>query len=185
MKVDVLVTQSCPTLHDPIDRSMPGFPVLHSLLEFAHTHVLYWYVLIFHSDWMHGTDYVNGFPWMNEWVTTNTIKIDVCFFGGVCVGNGRIHYMMSLGEKQTNTWQLLGKNVSLINLWIMSINQPLWATSSFLPLIELPPLSPGSHERVMEEEVVFETVSRGWSGGTREEAVFRKQELVVHIFSLL
>lgn len=31
----------------------------------------------------------------------------------------------------------------------------------FLPLIELPPLSPGSQERVMEEAVVLDTVSRG------------------------
>ena len=32
------VTQSCPTLWDPTDRSMPDFPVLH-LLELAQTHV--------------------------------------------------------------------------------------------------------------------------------------------------
>ena len=34
-----LVTQSCPTLCNPIDGSMPGFPVLHNLPEFAQTHV--------------------------------------------------------------------------------------------------------------------------------------------------
>ena len=33
------VTQSCPTLHDPMDCSTPGFPVLHCLLELAQTHV--------------------------------------------------------------------------------------------------------------------------------------------------
>ena len=33
------VAQSCPTLCDPVNCSMPGFPVLHCLLEFAHTHV--------------------------------------------------------------------------------------------------------------------------------------------------
>ena len=33
------VTQSCPTLCDLMDYSMPGFPVLHQLLEFAQTHV--------------------------------------------------------------------------------------------------------------------------------------------------
>ena len=32
-------TQSCPTLCDPMDRSTPGFPVFHHLLEFAQTHV--------------------------------------------------------------------------------------------------------------------------------------------------
>ena len=33
------VTQSCPTLYDPMDCSTPGFPFLHRLLEFAQTHV--------------------------------------------------------------------------------------------------------------------------------------------------
>ena len=33
------VTQSCPTLCDPMDCSMPGSPVLHYLLELAQTHV--------------------------------------------------------------------------------------------------------------------------------------------------
>ena len=33
------VTQSCPTLWDPMDRSTPGFPVHHQLLEFTQTHV--------------------------------------------------------------------------------------------------------------------------------------------------
>ena len=33
------VSHSCTTLFDPIDYSMPGFPVPHYLLEFAQTHV--------------------------------------------------------------------------------------------------------------------------------------------------
>ena len=33
------VAQSCPTLCDPMDYSMPGFPVPHHLLEFAQVHV--------------------------------------------------------------------------------------------------------------------------------------------------
>ena len=32
-------TKSCPTLCDLMDYSMPGFPVLHHLPEFAQTHV--------------------------------------------------------------------------------------------------------------------------------------------------
>ena len=32
------VTQSCPTLCDPINRSTPGLPVRHQLLEFTETH---------------------------------------------------------------------------------------------------------------------------------------------------
>ena len=33
------VIQLCPTLYDPIDCRMPGFPVHHQLLELAQTHV--------------------------------------------------------------------------------------------------------------------------------------------------
>ena len=33
------VTQSCPTLYDPMDCSTPGLPVLHHLPELAQTHV--------------------------------------------------------------------------------------------------------------------------------------------------
>ena len=32
------VTQSCPTLCDPMNRSTSGLPVYHQLLEFTHTH---------------------------------------------------------------------------------------------------------------------------------------------------
>ena len=33
------VTQSCPTLYDPMDCSTPGLPVHHQLLEFTQSHV--------------------------------------------------------------------------------------------------------------------------------------------------
>ena len=33
------VTQSCPTLCDPMNHSSPGLPVHHQLLEFTQTHV--------------------------------------------------------------------------------------------------------------------------------------------------
>ena len=35
----ISVTQSCPTLWDPMDCSTPGLPVHHHLPEPAHTHV--------------------------------------------------------------------------------------------------------------------------------------------------
>ena len=35
------VAQSCPTLRDPVNHSMPGLPVYHHLLEFTQTHI-YW-----------------------------------------------------------------------------------------------------------------------------------------------
>ena len=34
------VAQSCPTLCDPMNRSRPGLPVHHQLLEFTQTYVL-------------------------------------------------------------------------------------------------------------------------------------------------
>ena len=34
-----LVAQSCPALWDPMNRSKPGLPVHHLLLEFTQTHV--------------------------------------------------------------------------------------------------------------------------------------------------
>ena len=38
-EVVCFVAKSCPTLCDPMDCSAPGSSVLHSLLEFAQTHV--------------------------------------------------------------------------------------------------------------------------------------------------
>lgn len=35
-----------------------------------------------------------------------------------------------------------------------------------VPLMELPPLSPGIQASVIEEVEVVDTVKRGWSGGT-------------------
>ena len=35
----ISVTQSCPTLSNPMDCSMPGFPIHHQLVELAQTHV--------------------------------------------------------------------------------------------------------------------------------------------------
>ena len=37
------VTQSCPTLYDPMNCSTPGLPVHQKLLEFTQTHVLDWW----------------------------------------------------------------------------------------------------------------------------------------------
>ena len=33
------VSQSCPTLCEPVNRSTPGLPVHHQLLEFTQTHI--------------------------------------------------------------------------------------------------------------------------------------------------
>lgn len=42
-----------------------------------------------------------------------------------------------------------------------------------VPLMELPPLSPGIQARVIEEVDVVETVKRGWSGGTVQQDTHR------------
>ena len=36
----VFQSLSCPTLYNPVDYSMPGFPVLQNFLEFVKAHVL-------------------------------------------------------------------------------------------------------------------------------------------------
>lgn len=55
-----------------------------------------------------------------------------------------------------------------------------------VPLIELPPLSPGIQARVMEEVEVVETVRRGWSGGTEEEpAEFRVDRSIIIVLIAL
>ena len=52
-----LVTQSCPTLYDPMDCSTPGFPVHHQLLEPAQTHLIMVAVII-KNKWKLGTEHV-------------------------------------------------------------------------------------------------------------------------------
>ena len=37
----LFIAKSCVTLHEPTDFSMPGFPVLHYLLELAQTHIFW------------------------------------------------------------------------------------------------------------------------------------------------
>lgn len=142
-------------------------------------------LLIIHSDGRPGYALCERDA-LHDWVSFTKYhknRSGFCLF--VCLGDGRINYTMGLGETEMNTQHVLDKDVSLIGLWTVTMTQLLRTIRVLLPLMELPPLSPGSQERVMEEEVVLETVSRGWSGGTREEAVFRKQLLVFHIFRLL
>lgn len=43
-----------------------------------------------------------------------------------------------------------------------------FATVSLSPRMELPPLSPGIHDNVIDVVVVLVTVRRGWSGGTED-----------------
>ena len=50
LPVVIVVTKSCPTLCDPMDCSIPGFPVLHHLPELAQIHV-HW-VLGYQMDFL-------------------------------------------------------------------------------------------------------------------------------------
>ena len=54
------VTQSCPTLCDPVDCSTPGFPVHHQLLELTQTHV-HWVGYI-SSSVVHFSSCLQSFP---------------------------------------------------------------------------------------------------------------------------
>lgn len=48
------------------------------------------------------------------------------------------------------------------------------------PLMELPPLSPGIQDRVMDVVVVLVTVRRGWSGGTTSSKLYCMFQVVIH-----
>lgn len=50
------------------------------------------------------------------------------------------------------------------------------------PLMELPPLSPGIQERVIEVVVVFVTVRRGWSGGTDGQNTDKIKHNLIRLF---
>ena len=58
------VAQSCPTLCNPIDCSMPGLPVHHQLPEFTQTHV-HWV-----SDATENIEYQDSGPTSSCWLTT-------------------------------------------------------------------------------------------------------------------
>lgn len=56
-----------------------------------------------------------------------------------------------------------------VTFWHIGKKKDSFVVQGHVPLIELPPLSPGIQAKVMEEVEVVETVRRGWSGGTEEE----------------
>ena len=55
------VAQSCPTLCDPMDCSIPGLPVCHKLQEFTETHVHWEKAMATHSSTL-----AWQIPWMEE-----------------------------------------------------------------------------------------------------------------------
>ena len=62
-----LVAQSCPTLCDPMNRSTPGFPVHHQLLEFMQTHFQPSHSLSSPSPLAHNpSQQLSLFQWVNS-----------------------------------------------------------------------------------------------------------------------
>ena len=72
----LVVTQSCPTLCNPMDRSMPGFPVHHQLLELAQTHV--------RCQWCHPTisSSVPFFPCLQSSPASGSFPMSQLFVSG-------------------------------------------------------------------------------------------------------
>ena len=62
------VSQSCPTFCDPVDCSMPGFPVHNQLLELALTHVHWW------CQWCHPTSVI---PFSHQEASTSLLSLSI------------------------------------------------------------------------------------------------------------
>ena len=76
------VTQSCPTLCDPMDCSTPGLPVHHQLLELTQTHAL--------SQWCHPTILSSVVPFssrLQSFPSSGSFQISQFFIpGGQSIG---------------------------------------------------------------------------------------------------
>ena len=83
------VTKMCPALCDPVDCSMPGFPVLHYLLGFVQTHVhqvgdaiqtsyplspLLLLPSIFPSIWIFSNESIHYIRWPKNWSFSFSIR---------------------------------------------------------------------------------------------------------------
>ena len=78
------VAQSCPTLFDPMNRSMPGLPVHHQLLEFTQTHVHSGW-----SSWCHPTILSSVVPFsscLQSFPASGSFQITQLFTGGQSIG---------------------------------------------------------------------------------------------------
>ena len=86
------VAKSCPTLCDPVNCSMPGFPVLHYLPEFAQTHVHWVSDAIQPSHPLsHLNLFFDVFKWNNVHLGGSNSKVSACSGGdpGSIPGLGR------------------------------------------------------------------------------------------------
>ena len=108
------VTQSCPTLCDPMNRSTPGLPVHHQLLEFTQTHV-HWV-----SDAIHPSDPLSSL-----------LKPSHCpkFFP--------VSWILFSTISSLSTWRKIGRaTYTLFYIW-----QAVWPQPILKPLaFQIPPL---------------------------------------------
>ena len=121
------VAQLCLTLCDPMNCSMPGFPVLHHLLEFAQTHV-HWiddanssFVAPF-SSCPQSFPASGSFP--VSWVFTSGSKKYWSFSFSISASNE----YRGLFSFRTDWFDLLSKGLSRI-----FFNTPVWRHQSFGP----------------------------------------------------
>ena len=106
------VTKSCPTLCNPMGCSMPGFPVLHYLLEFVQTHVhwvqpsnhlilchpLFLLPSIFLSNRVFSSETALGIRWPKYWSFSFSISPSSEYLGLVCF---RIDWFDFLAVQET------------------------------------------------------------------------------------
>ena len=94
------VAQLCPTLCNPMDCSMPGFPVLHNLPEFAQTHSL--------NQWCHPTissSVVPFFSCLQSFSASGFFLMSQLFTSGQNIGASAL---VSILQMNIQGWLLLG-----------------------------------------------------------------------------
>ena len=106
------VTQSCPTLFDPMDCSMPGFPVLHHLPEFAKlmsiesvmpsSHLILWHPLlhlpsIFPSIRVFSNESVLRIRWPKYWSFNFSISPSNEYSGLISFWTDQFHFLAAQG----------------------------------------------------------------------------------------
>ena len=111
------VTQPCPTLCNPMHCSMPGFPILHYLLEFAQTHVLrVGNPIIIKEQYFIGTWNVRSMNQGKLKVVIEMARINIDILGNSelkCTGMGEFnsddHYIYYCGQES-----LRGNGVAIL-----------------------------------------------------------------------
>jgi len=123
------VAQSCLTLCDPVNRSTPGLPVYHQLLEFTQTHVHRVSDAIQTSHPLlspspptpNPSQHHSLFQWVNSSLIIRQVQIETTIS----------HWSEWPSKKFTNNkcWRGYGEKGTLLNYWWeCKLIQPLWRT---------------------------------------------------------